>query len=94
MPGGSSPIGEVRPAHLLRITGVPCSEHHLVNLNRVKTNEAKSVTFVGTGNRWVDVYRKLDAEGLSVVGVRVADIGVGGLTLGGQYTASLTRSMC
>jgi len=38
---------------------------------------------VGPGNRWLDVYTKLDQLGISVVGGRVEDIGVGGLTLGG-----------
>jgi FAD binding domain len=38
---------------------------------------------VGAGARWFDVYRTLEAEGLMVLGGRVADVGVGGLTLGG-----------
>lgn len=42
------------------------------------------MTKVGAGNRWLDVYSKLDPMGLSVVGGRVAEIGVGGLTLGGE----------
>jgi hypothetical protein len=43
----------------------------------------KKQTSVGTGNKWLDVYSVLEPKGLSVVGGRVADIGVGGLTLGG-----------
>ena len=31
------------------------------------------------------MYSKLDAQKLSVLGGEVADIGVGGLTLGGEY---------
>ena len=38
---------------------------------------------MGPGNTWYDVYSKLDPIGLSVIGGRVAAIGVGGLTLGG-----------
>ncbi|KAK9429083.1 hypothetical protein V1505DRAFT_422869 [Lipomyces doorenjongii] len=38
---------------------------------------------VGAGNRWVDVYNYLLQYNISVVGGRVSDIGVGGLTSGG-----------
>ncbi|KAL8708934.1 MAG: hypothetical protein Q9220_006266 [cf. Caloplaca sp. 1 TL-2023] len=53
------------------------------SLNKVEVSNDKTLTQVGAGNRWLDVYSKLDPMGLSVVGGRVADIGVGGLTLGG-----------
>ncbi|KAL8950598.1 MAG: hypothetical protein Q9222_003378 [Ikaeria aurantiellina] len=53
------------------------------SLNQVEVSKDKTLTKVGAGNRWLDVYTKLDPMGLSVVGGRVADIGVGGLTLGG-----------
>ena len=56
----------------------------LVNLNQVQVSSDKTLTRVGAGNRWLDVYSKLDLQQLSVVGGRVADIGVGGLTLGGK----------
>ena len=55
----------------------------LVSLNEITTSEDQTVTSLGPGNRWIDVYRTLDLMNLSVVGGRVADIGVGGLTLGG-----------
>jgi FAD/FMN-containing dehydrogenase len=55
----------------------------LVDLNEISVSDERNVTSLGPGNRWVDVYRKLDGMGLSVVGGRVADIGVGGLILGG-----------
>ncbi|KAJ3040566.1 hypothetical protein HDV00_010746 [Rhizophlyctis rosea] len=38
---------------------------------------------VGPGARWGDVYQQLDKFGLSVVGGRISDVGVGGLSLGG-----------
>ena len=53
-------------------------------LNQVDVAKDQSVTSVGPGNRWVDVYLKLDALGLAVPGGRVSDVGVGGLTLGGK----------
>ena len=56
----------------------------LANLNEVQVSDDRTLTSVGAGNRWVDVYSKLDPQQLSVIGGRVADIGVGGLTLGGK----------
>lgn len=38
---------------------------------------------MGAGNKWLKVYKALEAENLMVLGGRVADVGVGGLTLGG-----------
>ena len=56
----------------------------LVNLKQLQVSKDKTLTQVGAGNRWLDVYSQLDQQQLSVVGGRVADIGVGGLTLGGE----------
>lgn len=55
----------------------------LANLNQIQVSQDKTLTHVGAGNRWVDVYSQLDQQQLSVIGGRVAGIGVGGLTLGG-----------
>ncbi|RDW59488.1 FAD binding-containing protein [Coleophoma cylindrospora] len=55
----------------------------LINLNQITVAANKTQTSVGPGNRWYDVYTRLDPMGLSVIGGRVSDIGVGGLTLGG-----------
>ncbi len=55
----------------------------LSNLNMIQVSNDNTLTQVGAGNRWIDVYMHLDPLQLSVVGGRVADIGVGGLTLGG-----------
>jgi len=55
----------------------------LVALNQVTVSSDQKQTSIGPGNRWVDVYSKLEPRNLSVIGGRVADIGVGGLTLGG-----------
>lgn len=56
----------------------------LAGLKAVNVSPDKSVTGIGAGNRWIDVYTKLDALGLSVPGGRVAGVGVGGLTTGGE----------
>jgi len=57
----------------------------LRNVDEIEVNKDRNLTHVGTGNTWGDVYSKLDPQKLSVVGGRVAAIGVGGLTLGGEH---------
>ncbi|KAL2850954.1 hypothetical protein BJX68DRAFT_76064 [Aspergillus pseudodeflectus] len=53
------------------------------DLNEVLLNEDKSVASVGPGNKWGQVYKALEPHGLGVIGGRLSDIGVGGLTTGG-----------
>lgn len=60
----------------------------LAGLNAVDVSPNRRVTGIGGGNRWIDVYTKLDALGLSVPGGRVAGVGVGGLTTGGEIRIS------
>ena len=55
----------------------------LVRFNRVEISEDRKNVRVGWGLRWADVYKNLEEEGLMIVGGRVGDVGVGGLTLGG-----------
>lgn len=52
-------------------------------IKTISVNAAKTVTSVGGGAIWSDIYALLDPMGLSVVGGRVAGIGAGGLTTGG-----------
>jgi len=52
-------------------------------LNQVTPAADMKSVVVGPGNRWADVYLKLDALGIGIGGGRVARVGVGGLTLGG-----------
>lgn len=54
----------------------------LVNLNQITVRPDQKQTSVGPGNRWMDVYSKLEPMGLTVIGGRVSDIG-SGLILGG-----------
>lgn len=56
----------------------------LVKFNTVEYDAAKKVAVVGTGLRWKEVYTALDPYNVTVVGGRVLDVGVGGLTLGGK----------
>ncbi|KAI4253386.1 MAG: hypothetical protein L6R42_007601 [Xanthoria sp. 1 TBL-2021] len=53
-------------------------------INAVEVSEDKTVTSVGAGALWRDVYSVLDAMGLATSGGRAAQVGVGGLTTGGK----------
>ena len=61
-------------------------------MNVVKLSEDHSVTFAGAGSIWDDIYKKLQPLNLTVVGGRVAGLGVGGLTTGGRFIC-LTLSL-
>lgn len=52
-------------------------------LNAVKLSADHRVTFAGAGSIWDDIYDMLQPLNLTVVGGRVAGLGVGGLTTGG-----------
>ena len=66
----------------------------LVRMNQVKLSKDKKSVTVGAGSQWVDVYRPLEEHGLSVVGGRVADVGVGGLLTGGKCHTRESFSEC
>lgn len=55
----------------------------LSRLNSVTLSSDGGVAHVGAGTRWIQVYQKLDPLNLTVVGGRVAGIGVGGFLTGG-----------
>lgn len=55
----------------------------LAQLNGIEVSQDKTLTYVGAGNHWIDVYSRLGEQQLAVIGGRVAGIGVGGSTLGG-----------
>ncbi|KAL8897625.1 MAG: hypothetical protein Q9192_002479, partial [Flavoplaca navasiana] len=52
-------------------------------MNRLIISRDETLTAVGPGVRWQDIYAKLEPIGLSVVGGRAGSVGVSGLTLGG-----------
>ena len=56
-------------------------------MNQVELNIAEEYVNVGPGNRWMDVTEVLDGTGWMVVGGRMGEVGVSGLTLGGKPTA-------
>lgn len=53
-------------------------------MNAVKLDDGGGSVSVGAGARWQNVYDALDPHGLSAQGGRVGDVGVGGLTTGGN----------
>lgn len=57
----------------------------LAGLNIIDVSPDKTLTGIGPGNRWINVYSKLDLLGLAVPGGRVSSVGVGGLVTGGKY---------
>ncbi len=51
----------------------------------VVPSEDGSSVAIGAGAKWMDVSKVLDEKGLAVVGGRKSAVGVGGLTLGGEF---------
>ncbi|KAF2714668.1 FAD-binding domain-containing protein [Pleomassaria siparia CBS 279.74] len=55
----------------------------LQSLNQVTVSQDQKIVSIGPGNRWGNVYSKLDPLDLAMVGGRVTPVGVGGLVTGG-----------
>ena len=55
------------------------------NMKDVTLSKDKSVASIGPGNIWGEVFATLTKSDLSVVGGRLYNIGVGGLTTGGKF---------
>ncbi|KAF4625681.1 hypothetical protein G7Y89_g12485 [Cudoniella acicularis] len=55
----------------------------LGNLNSIKLSSDSKVASIGPGSHWGAVYNFLDPFGVTVVGGRIPQVGVGGLLLGG-----------
>ncbi|KAH7142045.1 hypothetical protein EDB81DRAFT_54426 [Dactylonectria macrodidyma] len=68
----------------------------LVYLNAITVSADRGTVSIGPGNRWINVSETLDPLKLAVVGGRVADVGVGGLILGGgiSYFSGLKGWAC
>ncbi|OAL43971.1 FAD binding domain-containing protein [Pyrenochaeta sp. DS3sAY3a] len=55
----------------------------LEKLNSISLSSNKKIASIGAGNRWGNVYKTLENDGVAVIGGRIASVGVSGLTLGG-----------
>ena len=76
--GGHNPF----PDNNIQAPGitVDLSRLNAVSLN---TDNGGHTASIGPGARWGDVYDYLTPKGFMVPGGRAADVGVGGLTIGG-----------
>ncbi|KAI0794172.1 FAD binding domain-containing protein [Fomes fomentarius] len=54
----------------------------MANLNEVTFDKLSMTVRIGPGNRWEDVHKVLDRTGVTVVGGRIGNVGVGGYILG------------
>lgn len=54
-------------------------------MDAISLSTDHKVTSAGAGSSWDDIYKKLQPMNLTVVGGRVAGLGVGGLTTGGWF---------
>lgn len=57
---------------------------NFAKMNEVSLSLNKNTASISLGNTWFDVCSALEPEDLTVIGGRVAAIGVDGLTLGGK----------
>ncbi|CAG8980498.1 hypothetical protein HYALB_00013099 [Hymenoscyphus albidus] len=55
----------------------------LQRLNQVTLSDDKTFATLGPGGRWGTAIATLDAQGATIIGGRIPDVGVGGLILGG-----------
>ena len=58
-------------------------------MNSVTLNIDQSLASVEPGAKWIQVYEALDPQGWAIPGGRAGDVGVGGLTSGGEYARCL-----
>lgn len=56
----------------------------LSGLDGISVSDDKETVSIGPGQRWGNVYDALDPYGVSVIGARIPNVGVGGLLLGGK----------
>jgi FAD/FMN-containing dehydrogenase len=52
-------------------------------LNQVTYDATSQTVKVGPGNKWEEVHEKLQGTGVTVIGGRIGNVGVGGYMLGG-----------
>ncbi|KAH7115462.1 FAD binding domain-containing protein [Dactylonectria estremocensis] len=55
----------------------------LAKLDKIEVSEGRDTVSLGPGLRWVDVYTALEPLGITVIGGRDADVGVGGFLMAG-----------
>ncbi|OJD12491.1 hypothetical protein AJ78_06917 [Emergomyces pasteurianus Ep9510] len=63
----------------------------LKSFNEINYDEESGTVRVGAGNRWADVVKVLEPNGVTVVGARIGDVGVGGFIVGGGLSYLSTQ---
>lgn len=58
------------------------------SMNQVVVASDQKSVIIGPGNRWGNIYPKLDDLNLAMVGGRVTPVGVGGLMTGSKWRRS------
>ncbi len=76
--GGLSPV----PGHSSIEDGVLID---LREMRGIEISEDSKIASVGPGARWSDVYDAIDSRGVTVVGPRLPNVGIGGFILGGEH---------
>ena len=84
--GGHAPL----PGAANNDDGVTIDLRSLASVNVIT---GQSTASVGSGAIWSDVYNKIVPLNLTVLGARVADLGVGGLITGGEFQLSDIESI-
>lgn len=59
------------------------------NLKDISLSKDKKIASIGPGNIWGGVFEELTKSDVTVIGGRIHNIGVGGLTTGGIFYPSL-----
>ncbi len=63
-------------------------------IDDIEVSDTLETARLGTGNRWANIYRKLELLNRTVAGGRNSDVGVGGFVLGGTFSApAITRAL-
>jgi len=60
-------------------------------MKSVTLSEDKTTASVQPGAKWIQVYEALDPLGYSIPGGRAGDVGVGGLTSGGEFATIVSN---
>lgn len=84
-------IGETRPPFAVKggghnpnpgFSSTPGVQIAMARLKDVELSEDRDIVSVGAGCKWDDAYDALNGTGRVILGSRVPNIGVAGLTLG------------
>ncbi|KAF5565879.1 6-hydroxy-D-nicotine oxidase [Fusarium napiforme] len=63
----------------------------MTTLSSISLNKKSTITSIGAGAKWLDVYQYLNGSGVQVAGGRNGNVGVGGLLLGGGISHFTTK---